>query len=152
MTALVNYRKTGRLALAGWSWYNFAKNVQDRSIVGTVSWGTVALESTIAVFYPDPIATAVGYGVTRSAQFGKSAWWRAVNWFWNLPAAKRSIYSYLAILPFAIAHEQWRKEETLEVGFTEGLGEAMWQAQTVPDTERLLLPQSINPMTGSRVF
>ena len=148
MSALVNYRKTGRIAFAAWSWYNFGKNVAERDVAGTTLWGLAATEATVGVFYPDPVATAVGYAMTRTAVGLRSAWWRLGTAFWAMPIAQRSLVTYLIVLPFGIASRQQQKMEAGDVGLDEALGQAMWKAQTIPETERLNIPS----IPTSRVF
>ena len=65
-----------------------------------------------------------------------------------MPIAQRSLATYLVVLPFAIASRQSQKMEAGDVGLDEALGQAMWKAQTIPDTERLNVPSIIT----SRVF
>ena len=148
MSALVNYRKTGRIAFAAWAWYNFADEVSEGSVVGTTLWGAAALEATIRVFYPDPVATLVGAAITKTGQGVAKLWWRVGAAYWGMSIAKRSLVTYIVILPFAIASRQTQKMESADVGIDEALGEAMWKAQSVPETERLNIPS----IPTSRVF
>jgi hypothetical protein len=148
LSALVNYRKTGRITFAAWAWYNFASNVSERNVAGTTLWGLAAAEATVGVFYPDPVATAVGYAMTRTAVGLRSAWWRLGTAFWAMPIAQRSLATYLVVLPFAIASRQQQKMEAGDVGIDEALGQAMWKAQSIPETERLNIPS----IPTSRVF
>ena len=153
MTSLVNFGKgdVGRVALAGWAWYNFGKSVMERDIVGTATWGTVSFERTIAVFYPDPVALAVEYGILRTLggiagiyNFGIRVFtWMAAN------PAKSNLIVFIALLPFGIKERQELKAERGEI---EPIGRMSFDAESVPDSERLQVPQAMNPLTGSRVF
>lgn len=153
MTSLVNLGKgdVGRLALAGWAWYNFGKSVIERDIVGTATWGTVSFERTIAVFYPDPVALAIEYSILRAVggvvavfNFGI----RVFTWMASNPA-KANLIVFTALLPFAIKERQVMKAEK---GLIEPIGRMSFDAESMPDSERLQVPQAINPMTGSRVL
>lgn len=148
MSSLANYRKTGRIAFAAWAWYNFATNVSERNVAGTTLWGLAATEATVGVFYPDPVATLVGAAITKTGTGIAQLWWRTGNAYWGMSIAKRSLVTYVAILPFAIASRQQQKMEAGDVGIDEALGEAMWKAQSIPDTERLNIPS----IPTSRVF
>lgn len=148
MSALVNYRKTGRIAFAAWAWYNFADSVSDKSMTGTTFWGYAAAEATIGIFIPEPVFTAAGFVITRTASGLKNAWWRLGSAYWAMPIAQRSLATYLVVLPFAIASRQSQKMEAGDVGLDEALGQAMWKAQSIPDTERLNVPSIV----GGRGF
>lgn len=148
MSSLVNYRKTGRIAFAAWAWYNFTSEVAEGDVIGTGLWGAAALEATIGVFYPDPVATAVGAVLTKTGTGIARLWWRTGNAYWGMSIAKRSLVTYVAVLPFAIASTQLQKEEAGDVGLDEALGQAMWKAQAVPETERLNVPS----IQTSRIF
>lgn len=144
MTSLVNYRKTGRLVIAGYAWYKFGQAVEDGSLLGATSWGIVAVEATIGVFYPDPVATVIGAAVTRGALITRGAWLYLLNWAFRNPAPAFTIL-YIVLLPFAIKERQELAAERGQIG----IADYLWQAEAVPNhPERLKIPSIV----GSRVF
>lgn len=47
--------------IAGYAWYQFGQSVEDGSLIGATSWGIVAVEATVSIFIPDPVATGIGW-------------------------------------------------------------------------------------------
>ena len=148
MTSLVQYGHRGRVAFAVWAWHNFASEVQEGDVIGASKAGAIGIGATIALWIPDPISTAVGWGLTRGSNWLYNQWWRMNNAYWGMSMAKRSVVTYLVILPFAIADNQFRAQEEGLIGTGEELGRAMTLAQTIPETERYRIPS----IPTSRVF
>ena len=144
MTSLVNYRKTGRIVIAGYAWYKFAGSVRKGSLIGSTSWGIVAVEATIGVFYPDPVATAIGGAVLAGGRAAASGWIWLMRLAMRYPAPAFTIL-YIALMPFAIKE---RQELKAKEGLIEPLGMMTFQAESIPNTERIRIPS----IPTSRVF
>lgn len=144
MTSLVNYRKTGRIVMAGYAWYKFAGSVRKGSLIGSTSWGIVAVEATIGVFYPDPVATAIGGAVIKGGRAASSGWIWLMRLAMRYPAPTFTIL-YIALLPFGIKE---RQELKAKEGLIEPLGMMTFQAESIPNTERIRIPS----IPTSRVF
>lgn len=144
MTSLVNYRKTGRIVMAGYAWYNFTQSVRKGSLLGTTSWGIVAVEASVGVFFPDPVATLIGAGVLKGGGWLRGIGMRVFTWAYMNPA-KANLFVYTALLPFAIKE---RQELKAEAGLIEPIGSMSFQAERLPNTERLRIPS----IPTSRVF
>ena len=110
MSSLVNYRKTGRITIAGYAWYKFGQAVKSGSVLGATSWGVVAVEATIGGFYPDPVATLIGGAIIKGGGAARGAWIRAMLWALKTPAPAFTIL-YILLLPFAIKERQELKQE-----------------------------------------
>lgn len=104
--------------------------------------------ATIALFIPDPEATALGWGATKFANAAKSAattvlaranagFGYASQYWWTRSIATKSAILYVAFTPLLLAATQNEKARTGVEGWDEALGAAMWEAQAVPNTERL---------------
>lgn len=143
MTSLVNYRKTGRITIAVYAWYRFGQSVRSGSLLGSTAWGTAAVEATVGVFIPDPVATAIGGAIIKGAQGTRAAWVRALFWALKNPAPAFSI-AYIAMLPAGIKERQ----ELAEEKGTVGIANYLWEAESLTGTERLKTPTII----GGRVF
>ena len=144
MTSLVNYRKTGRITIAGYAWWKFGQSVRSGNLLGSTAWGVAAVEATVGIFFPDPVATALGGAIIRGGQLTKRSWIRTMMWAMKNPAPAFTIL-YIALMPFAIKERQELKEERGEV---EPFGIYSWEAEAIPETERLRIPSII----GGRVF
>lgn len=144
MTSLINYRKTGRLVIAGYAWYKFAGAVRDGSLLGATSWGYVAVEATVGVFVPDPIATAIGGVVLRGGGWLRGIGGKAFNWGLKNPA-KSNLFLFVLLLPFGIEERQQLKAEE---GLIEPIGRMSFEVERIPNTERLRIPS----IPTSRVF
>lgn len=153
MTSLAQYGQTGRRLTWAYFAYRWYREITDESLnFDDVRESLYLGAATLSLMIPDPISTAMGYTYTKIAQKlvdtvkGGSTWWA------GLSLATRTAITYTLFTPVLIAGHQQTKAITSTEPWDEQLGQAMWEAQAVPDTERLVVPQSINPMTGSRVF
>jgi len=144
LTSLVNYRKTGRIVIAGYAWYKFTKSVQQGSLLGATSWGIVAVEATIGVFYPDPVATTVGAAVLTGGGWLRTIGMRIFTWAYLNPA-KANLFVFIALLPFGIKERQELKAERKLI---EPIGSMTYEAEKIPGSQRLRIPS----IPTSRVF
>jgi hypothetical protein len=130
--------------MAGYAWYNFAQSVRKGSLIGTTSWGIVAVEASIGVFFPDPVATAIGAVVTKSGGWLRGIGMRVFTWAYKNPA-KSNLIVFIALMPSGIKERQELKAER---GLIEPIGAMTFEAERIPDTERLSIPS----IPTSRVF
>jgi len=144
LTALVNYRKTGRIVMAGYAWYRFFGSVRKGSVIGATSWGIVAVEATVGVFFPDPVATLVGGAILRGGGWLTGIGMRIFTWAYMNPA-KANLYVFILLMPFGIKE---RQELKAEEGLIEPIGRMSFEAERIPNTERLRIPS----IPTSRVF
>jgi len=104
--------------------------------------------ATVALFIPDPEATLLGLIGTKAFNAAKSGasivlsransgFGYASQWWWTRTIAQKSAILYVAFTPLLLAGVQNEKARTGVEGWDEALGEAMWEAQAVPNTERL---------------
>lgn len=156
MTSLVVYASRGRKLIFAHAAYNFQVEVlgegpRDLSWDDLTATGYLAAAGT-ALFIPDPGNTLLGWGATKAMNFAKSRTLGALSWWAKQPLAKKSAIGYVLLTPAMLDDAQMRKEEMGVEDWDAALGEAMWEAQAVPETERLQVPQAANPFTGGRVF
>ena len=108
--------------------------------------------ATAALLIPDPGSTLLGWAATRFAIGVNKRIVSAAMWWAGMSVAKQSAIGYTFMTPFMLEDAQMRKEEMGVEDWDAALGQAMWEAQSIPETERLQVPQSVNPFTGGRVF
>lgn len=130
--------------MAGYAWYNFAQAVRKGSLIGTTSWGIVAVEASIGIFFPDPVATAIGAGVLKGGGWLRGIGMRLYSYGYRNPA-KSNLIIFVALMPFGIKE---RQELKAEQGLIEPIGAMTFEAERIPDTERLRIPS----IPTSRVF
>ena len=156
MTSYLVYGQRGRKLIfihAAINWYDevLGERPQDVGWDDLVATGYLVAAGT-ALMIPDPGSTLLGWGATKAANFSRARATGALSWWAKQPIAKKSAIGYVLLTPLMLENAQIRKAETGVRDFDAALGEAMWEAQAVPNTERLQVPQAVNPMTGGRVF
>jgi hypothetical protein len=144
LSSLVNYRRTGSIVIAGYAWYRFGQAVRKGNLLGSTAWGTAAVEATVGVFIPNPVATAIGGAAVKGGRGIYAAWIWTLRLMMRYPAMSLGIV-YIALLPFGIKERQELKAER---GLVEPIGRMSFQAESVPNTERLKYPSIV----GSRVL
>lgn len=130
---MVNYRRRGRFVIAGYAWYKFGQSVKDGSIIGATSWGIVAVEASIAVIVPDPVAHTIGWIGTKV--LGK-LWTGVLNvyrWIANLSIAMVRLVPY--IVPITVA--LFGRQLLAESGFYE---------EHSPDKQMAIVTKDVNRM------
>lgn len=134
MTSIVNYRRRGRIVIAGYAWYKFGNSIRDGSLIGATSWGIVAVEATVSVFIPDPVATGIGWAGTKI--YGRFA-----NTISPVLRGSRAFLSrvmsvpYLVPVSIALAGRATLEKE----GFYEDYGAAAQQEIIMTDLTRTTL-------------
>ena len=132
------------MVTAGGAWIQFARAVQKGSLLGAASWGYVAVEATVSVFFPDPESYIIGAVTVKTVGWGRNLGGRIFTWGYKNPA-KSNLILFVALMPFGIKE---RQELKAEQGLIEPLGLATFEIERIPDTERLRIPS----IPTSRVF
>lgn len=95
MTSVVNYRRTGRIVIAGYAWYKFGASVRQGNILQATAWGVAATEATVGIFVPDPVAYALGYVLAKVG--GKVGSRVGTTWGYN-----RAFFARYASVPYSV--------------------------------------------------
>ena len=147
MSSLVNYRRrqVGKVAIAGYAWYNFGHAVKDGSLIGATTWGMAAVDASIAVVFSEPVAWVIGTLLLRAAQ----------PFIWIGTSLLMAMNTYPLIGLFILSMPVFiltGQREKARRGLVEPIGVSTYEAERMPTTERLQVPQAINPLSGGRVF
>lgn len=156
MTSLAQYGSRGRKLIFAHAAYNFQVEVLGES-PRDLDWDDVTATGYLvaagtALLIPDPGSTLLGWAATRVALGVKQRAISAAAWWAAQSITKKSAIGYVLLTPAMLDDAQMRKEEMGVEDWDAALGQAMWEAQAIPETERLQVPQSLNPLTGGRVF
>ena len=149
MTSLAIYAHRGRQL----TWLYFAqkwfREITDGKLTFQDATSSLYLgAATLSLLIPDPLSTALGWTATGIGTRTSAGFARASAWWGGLSMITRGGLTYIAFLPLLIAWNQNTKALTQTEDWDAALGESMTMAQAVPNTERLQVPQSANPMAG----